>query len=64
MRGAGLRDVGWLSADYATCWVMAYADAHLFRELDERARKLAEYGQYMLAEPEAWTGRLFGEGGG
>ncbi|HVE88021.1 MAG TPA: aminoglycoside phosphotransferase family protein [Myxococcales bacterium] len=116
--GDGLRDVGWLAADYATGWlaptheaevlprpeltsflgelwaaylaeraaafpappdaglravrwcgmalvVMAYADAHHYRELDERAHKLADYGQYMLAEPEVWAGKLFGseEGG-
>lgn len=41
--------------------VMAYGDAHLLRALEDRGRRLADYGQYLLAEPDAWRARLFGE---
>jgi len=41
--------------------VMAYAEAHLVRVLEDRGRRLADFGHYLLAEPEGWRRRLFGE---
>lgn len=39
--------------------VMAYAEAHLLRALEERGKRLADFGQYLLAEPDLWRSKLF-----
>ena len=35
--------------------VAAYGEAHLLRELRERGGRLLDFGQYLLAQPEAWN---------
>jgi aminoglycoside phosphotransferase (APT) family kinase protein len=42
--------------------VMAYAEAHLLRTLEDRGKQLADFGQYLLAEPDGWRSKLFGGG--
>lgn len=39
--------------------VMAYGEAHLLRALEARGKRLLDFGQYLLAEPEAWKEKLF-----
>jgi len=39
--------------------VAAYGEAHFLRELRERGRRLLDFGQYLLAQPEVWKEKLF-----